>query len=72
MIIKCLRKRCGHEGPVEEFPSAASCYHDLCCPKCGTTNLDTSALNQDWASRGQAYIYGDTNVLGNGRIGGRV
>lgn len=61
--VRCLRKQCGFEGLVSMFPMAVSSYHDLCCPKCGSTNLDTSEINRDWAEHGQKYGFGDVNFL---------
>ena len=62
---------CGWEGPAEQAMTAFSVYHDLQCPECGTTYLDTSGLNKDWASRGQKYAYGDGNTIefGHGKDG---
>lgn len=42
---RCRMKDCGYEGPVENFLAALSIYHDLCCPKCGTTSIDTSDID---------------------------
>lgn len=39
-----------------------SLYHDLACPKCGTTAVDTSELNSG------NYIYGDGNFLCMDRV----
>ena len=63
MNAKCLRPGCGFEGPVEEFPGCLTSYHDMCCPKCGTTRVDTSNINLDWKQRGMIYGYGDHNSL---------
>src|SRR3989344_8034425 len=52
---------CGHEGPPEEFPPTMSPYHDFRCPKCGTTAINTSELNKEWAAQGKTYGYGDHN-----------
>lgn len=31
---------CGFTAPPEKFEPSMSPYHDLKCPKCGTTNID--------------------------------
>lgn len=51
---KC--NNCGYEAKVDDFDAAMSVYHDLKCPKCGTTNLDTSDIAETWG-------YGDDNSL---------
>ena len=59
-MVRCLREDCGHEGPVIDFPPAmTSVYHDLRCPECGTTNLDTTDLDKGIPD----YCYGDNNFL---------
>ena len=55
--VRCCE--CGYYGPWQEFPAAGSAYHDLRCPKCSTTNLDTSeCLAED-----SGYGYGKGNTL---------
>jgi hypothetical protein len=60
LIARCRRKGCEYEGSVDTFKPAMSPYHDMRCPKCGTTNVDTSALK---AALGDDYGYGDRNSL---------
>lgn len=59
MIVKCLSNGCRYEGEADEFPGCLSPYHDLRCPKCGTTNLDTSEVAKALSN----YGYGDDNCL---------
>lgn len=33
-------RECGYHGSPDSFPAALSVYHDVRCPKCGTTNID--------------------------------
>lgn len=47
---------CGFTGDGDDFDAAFSAYHDLRCPKCGTTNIDTSD-----APKG--YGFGNHNTL---------
>jgi predicted RNA-binding Zn-ribbon protein involved in translation (DUF1610 family) len=54
---------CGFEGPPNKFKGCASYHHDLRCPQCGTTDIDTTAINRAWAERGERYGYGDDNFL---------
>jgi predicted nucleic-acid-binding Zn-ribbon protein len=54
--VVCLG--CGYKGKTETFDSCLSPYHDLRCPKCGTTNLDTSELGKQ-----EGYGYGNGNTL---------
>lgn len=60
--VKC--NQCGWEGDAEECKPCFSAYHDLRCPGCRSTNLDTSELNKRWKAAGQEYGYGNHNVLG--------
>lgn len=48
-------RRCGYYGLSDTFTASLSAYHDMCCPKCGTTNIDTS--------RDDEAGFGDNNVL---------
>ena len=59
--LKC--KMCGHVGLAETFPPSYSVYHDLLCPKCESSYVDTSELLKEWAERGDKYGYGDDNFL---------
>ncbi len=60
-IIKC--NQCHWAGPTEECKPCSNVYHDMYCPECGTSNLDTSDFNREWKEGGRAYGYGDDNVL---------
>jgi len=40
-----------------------SVYHDLVCPRCGTTNLDVSDVRVSREAAGQVYGFTDRNVL---------
>ena len=33
-------EECGFTASPDEFDASISAYHDLKCPKCGTTNID--------------------------------
>lgn len=57
MTVTCLG--CTWSGPAEKCTPALSVYHDLRCPECGTTNLDTSAI----IAADPSYGYGDDNTL---------
>lgn len=61
VTIRC--RSCPWAGPPSECPTVASPYHDVRCPKCGTTDLDTSELCAAWAKEGRRYGYGDDNSL---------
>ncbi len=52
---KC--EQCHFSGEPSEFEMCLSPYHDLRCPKCETTAVDTSDINSD------QYGYGDDNFL---------
>jgi len=54
---------CDFSGSADECKASMSCYHDMSCPKCGTTNLDTSGINKKWAKEGREYGFGDGNTL---------
>jgi hypothetical protein len=49
---KC--NQCKYEGGPDTFDPSMSLYHDLKCPKCGTTNVDTEDMGED-------YGYGKSN-----------
>jgi len=59
-VARC--RSCGFEADGGDF-DAGGMYSDLRCPKCGTTNVDTSRINAAWAARGEKYGYGDDNAL---------
>ena len=59
--IKCFV--CDFSGDPEKFDLSISIYHDFYCPECGTSNLDTSELNEEWKQRGEEYSYGDNNTF---------
>ena len=59
--VRC--KQCGWQGDAADAEPCLSSYHDLRCPQCGTSNLDTSGLNKSWAEAGEEYGYGDDNFL---------
>lgn len=60
---KCNGEECGYVGEADTFDGCATPYHDMRCPKCGTTDVDTSDINKEWAGRGEEYGYGDGNSL---------
>jgi len=59
--VKC--NQCGWQGDAADCEPASSPYHDLLCPECGTSNLDTTGLRESWARSGNEYGYGDNNFL---------
>jgi len=58
---KCLE--CSFTATANRFNACCSAYHDLCCPKCKTTHIDTADLNLDWQKKGEIYRYGNHNTL---------
>lgn len=60
-IAKC--NGCGFEGDVKEFDDCASVYHDVRCPVCGTTAVNTSKVNAYHRAEGSSYAWGDDNML---------
>ena len=60
LTARCLRPGCGFEGLVSKFKMAASPYHDMRCPECGTTHVDTSKIKE---KLGDEYGYGTNNFL---------
>lgn len=60
-IAKC--KGCGFEAEVKDFNDCASVYHDVRCPECGTTAVDTSQVNAYYRAAGSTYGWGDENML---------
>ncbi len=70
--VKC--NVCGFSADSGQFIASPSYHHDLRCPQCRTTDLDTSDINREWAAEGLRYGYGDDNTLqppttGGGRAG---
>lgn len=59
MKAKCQREGCGYEGHPDTFGGCMTPYHDLRCPKCGTTNVDTSEILKE----DPIYGYGENNCL---------
>lgn len=64
---KCEMEDCGYVGTTKEFADAGqehpTVYHDLRCPKCYTTAVDSSDTFTEWASQGKVYGYGRNNTL---------
>lgn len=60
-MATCLE--CGFTAKGEDFDPCISPYHDLRCPKCGTTHIDTATDNKDWDKEGFEYGYGNDNFL---------
>jgi hypothetical protein len=56
-------EECSWKGSPDDCGTSSSVYHDLTCPKCGTSNLDTSDLRKEFESQGRKYGYGDHNTL---------
>jgi hypothetical protein len=57
-MVKAKCKECGFSGPVGKFPFALEVQHDLKCPECGSTNIDTS----DLLEKIPGYSYGANNT----------
>ncbi len=55
MIATC--KACNFRAEPKDFKACLTAYHDLRCPQCGSTNIDTSELNQQMEN----YGWGDNN-----------
>ena len=53
--------RCGWVGLAGICGISLSPYHDMTCARCGSTNLDTSEVNKEWAAKGRVYGFGDRN-----------
>ena len=60
---KCNRPDCGFEGQPSTFKGSPSLYHDFVCPKCGTTDIDTTDVYEAWLDWGKTYSYGKGNTL---------
>lgn len=60
---RCLQRDCGYYGLSKSFKVCVGVYHDLRCPKCGTTDIDTTEIAAEWENRGEEYGYGNNNTL---------
>lgn len=60
---KCQREDCGFEGSADDFHPCFGVYHDMRCPECGTTEVDTEDIFEEWATEGRKYGYGKHNTL---------
>lgn len=58
-----LKKGCTYKGDLKTFKPNGGVHHDLRCPECGTTAVDTSDVNAQWKAEGRVYGYGDNNTL---------
>jgi len=67
-IARC--KGCGFEDDVKKFDDCVSVYHDVRCPRCGTTAIDTSQVNAFYRAEGSAYGWGDGNMLDRTSVNG--
>lgn len=56
-------KMCGFKGNADEFKAAFDAYHDMKCPVCDTTAVDTTDVSEEWAKNGKVYSFGKNNVL---------
>lgn len=59
----CRCNGCGFEAEADDFDACMSAYHDMRCPKCGTTDIDTTGIFEAWAARGKRYGFGKNNSL---------
>lgn len=50
---------CSFSGNANQFAASLSAYHDLRCPRCGTTDINTKLENENI----KGYGYGDNNTL---------
>lgn len=57
MIADC--NKCDYVSHPKQFGGSLSPYHDLRCPACNSTDIDTSDLNKEIPG----YSYGDDNFL---------
>lgn len=57
--MKARCRECGFAAHPESFDPTPSAYHDLRCPECGTTNIDTSEMK----AADPDYGYGNDNFL---------
>lgn len=60
-IAKCTK--CGYSAHPDRFNTSFTPYHDLKCPKCGTTEIDTTLIKKAWSRDGLVYHYGENNTL---------
>lgn len=60
---KC--KQCNFENHPNRF-GVAEGKHDLACPQCGTTSIDTTDINVEW------YGYGNNNTQQTAPIHKRI
>lgn len=60
-LLTC--EACGHAGDHGLFNVSLSVYHDFRCSVCGSTSVNTSAMNAEWKAQGHEYGYGDHNFL---------
>lgn len=51
--------RCGFSGNANRFAASLSAYHDLRCPRCGTTYINTKLESENITG----YGYGNNNTL---------
>ena len=63
-------KKCSFQGPIEDFKACRSVYHDMSCPECHTTAVDTTDVFDAWAADGKTYGYGKNNVLNTSKGSG--
>jgi predicted nucleic-acid-binding Zn-ribbon protein len=57
MVATC--KRCYYRNTPDFFDGSDSVYHDLKCPKCGTTKIDTSEISKEFRD----YGFGPDNFM---------
>jgi len=57
--MKC--NACGFSGNCTEFHFSLDHSHDVICPKCGSTKIDTSKMLE----ANPRYIYGSNNTIKN-------
>jgi predicted nucleic-acid-binding Zn-ribbon protein len=57
VTAKC--KRCHYSDTPDFFDASESLYHDLKCPKCGTTDIDTSQISEEFRD----YGFGTNNMM---------
>jgi hypothetical protein len=57
ITAKC--KRCDYKNTPDLFDASDSPYHDLKCPMCGTTDIDTSLISNEFRD----YGFGTNNLM---------
>ena len=57
MQVKC--ETCGWKGKPSQAEGSVSAYHDMICPECRSSNLDTSEIKK----ADPKYGFGDHNTL---------